>query len=140
MAYGYPSYTGQYGGFPSQYTNTPAQQVQSPQMAQAPQPALPTVRPVASIEEARAVPTDLMSGALTIMPDVLHGFIYTKQFNVQTGSADFYAYQRVQMQDTPKVPEVDLSGYVPRGEFDELKKRFNTLCDQLGGTQNDSHE
>lgn len=114
MAYGYPQ-------FPQQY---PQQNVQMPQYPQH------IVRPVASVEEARAVQTDF-SGALTIMPDTAHGYIYTKQLNLQTGCADFAAYSRVQMQDAPK-PD-----YVARGEFDELKARFNTLCDKLGGTKHD---
>ena len=33
--------------------------------------------------------------------------------------------------------ETDLAKYVPRAEFDELKQRFNTLCDQLGGAKHD---
>ena len=64
MAYGYPQY-------PQQY---PQQNVQMPQYPQH------IVRPVASVEEARAVQTDF-SGALTIMPDTAHGYIYTKQLN-----------------------------------------------------------
>lgn len=120
MGYGYPQY-------PQQY---PQQNVQMPQYPQH------IVRPVASVEEARAVQTDF-SGALTIMPDTAHGYIYTKQLNLQTGCADFAAYSRVQMQETNKPAETDLSKFVPRSEFDELKQRFNTLCDQLGGTKHD---
>ena len=103
--YGYTGYTPQYQQqYPQQPMQTPMQQqVQSPQHI---------VRPVASVEEARAVQTDF-SGALTIMPDTAHGYIYTKQLNLQTGCADFAAYSRVQMQ----------------------KARFNTLCDKLGGSE-----
>ena len=72
MAYGYPQY-------PQQYSQ---QNVQMPQYPQH------IVRPVASVEEARAVQTDF-SGALTSMPDTAHGYIYTKQLNLQTGCADF---------------------------------------------------
>ena len=87
--YGYTGYTPQYQQqYPQQPMQTPMQQqVQSPQHI---------VRPVASVEEARAVQTDF-SGALTIMPDI------------------------------------DLSDYVPRTEFNELIRRFNKLCEQLGG-------
>ena len=91
------------------------------------------VRPVASIEEARAMQTDF-SGATTIMPDFSHGFIYTKQMNFQTGNAEFVPYQRVQIQE-PK--RVDMSEYVKRSDFDELAKRFNALLDQLGGAANE---
>lgn len=124
--YGYGGYTPQYQ--PQQY---PQQQVQQP--AQSPQHL---VRPVASVEEARAVQTDF-TGALTIMPDTAHGAIYTKQLNLQTGCADFALYRRVQEPEINKPLETDLSKYVPRSEFDELKQRFNTLCDQLGGTKHD---
>lgn len=117
MAYGYPQY-------PQQYPQQNAQMPQYPQHI---------VRPVASVEEARAVQTDF-SGALTIMPDTAHGAIYTKQLNLQTGCADFALYRRVQ-DPVNKPLETDLSKYVPRSEFDELKQRFNTLCDKLGGNE-----
>lgn len=106
------------------------QQQYQQQGVQTPQYPQHIVRPVASIEEARAVQTDF-SGALTIMPDLSHGYIYTKQLNLQTGCADFAAYSRVQ--DAPKVQ----TDYVPRDEFDELTRRFNALCDQLGGAKNE---
>ena len=117
----FPTYLSQ--GQPYPYQQPVQQPVQQPGMI---------VRPVASIDEARAVQTDF-SGATTIMPDFSHGFIYTKQMNFQTGNAEFIPYQRVQMQET-KVP--DLSDYVKRSDFDELAKRFNALLDQLGGTAN----
>lgn len=57
---------------------------QSGGQAQAPaQPPAQQVQPgvifrqVASLDEAKAVPTDF-SGALTIMPDWAHGYIYAK--------------------------------------------------------------
>lgn len=108
--YGYGGYTPQYQ--PQQY---PQQQVQQP--VQSPQHL---VRPVASVEEARAVQTDF-TGALTIMPDTAHGAIYTKQLNLQTGCADFALYRRVQEPEINKPLETDLSKFVPRSEFDELK-------------------
>lgn len=123
MAYGTPY---GYGGYTPQYQQQPQMQqqvVQSPQHI---------VRPVASVEEARAVQTDF-SGALTIMPDTAHGAIYTKQLNLQTGCADFALYRRVQEPEINKPLEIDLSKYVPRTEFDELIRRFNKLCDHLGG-------
>lgn len=122
MAYGTPY---GYGGYAPQYQ-------QQPQMQQVVQSPQHIVRPVASVEEARAVQTDF-SGALTIMPDTAHGAIYTKQLNLQTGCADFALYRRVQEPEINKPLEIDLSKYVPRTEFDELIRRFNKLCDHLGG-------
>lgn len=132
MAYGQYGYP-QYPQAQSQYQQVQSQ-VPQQMMQQYPQNL---VRPVASIEEARAVQTDF-NGALTIMPDTAHGFIYTKQLNLQTGCADFNAYQRVQPQETAQPKEIDLSKYVPRAEFDELIRRFNKLCEQLGGASNDA--
>lgn len=132
MAYGQYGYP-QYPQVQPQYQQAQSQ-VPQQMMQQYPQNL---VRPVASIEEARAVQTDF-NGALTIMPDTAHGFIYTKQLNLQTGCADFNAYQRVQPQETAQPKEIDLSKYVPRAEFDELIRRFNKLCEQLGGASNDA--
>lgn len=132
MAYGQYGYP-QYPQVQPQYQQAQSQ-VPQQMMQQYPQNL---VRPVASIEEARAVQTDF-NGALTIMPDTAHGFIYTKQLNLQTGCADFNAYQRVPPQETAQPKEIDLSKYVPRAEFDELIRRFNKLCEQLGGASNDA--
>lgn len=123
--YGYTGYTPQYQ---QQY---PQQPMQTPM-----QPPQHIVRPVASEDEARAMPTDF-SGAPILMPDRAHGYIYTKQLNLQTGCADFARYRREQdqeqEQETNKPAEIDLSDYVPRTEFNELIRRFNKLCEQLGG-------
>lgn len=124
MAYPYQTY------LPNQGMQQMPYQQPMPQ-----QPPAPIVRPVASLDEARAVQTDF-GGALTIMPDISHGFVYTKQLNFQTGSADFAAYQRVQEQAAPQ-QDINLSEYVKRSDFDELARRFNALCDQLGGTTNE---
>ncbi len=86
------------------------------------------VRPVASVEEARAMQTDF-SGALTIMPDVVHGYIFTKQLDLSTGCAEFAAYQRVPME------RQTASQYVSREEFNALTQRLNALYSQLGGEQ-----
>ena len=132
MGYGAPNYA--YGGYTPQYqqqmTQYPQQQIQP--SAQALQHI---VRPVASVEEARAVQTDF-TGALTIMPDTAHGAIYTKQLNLQTGCADFISYKRMQPEDSV---QTDLSAYVARKEFDELKRRFNILCERLGEMSNNEH-
>lgn len=132
MAYPY-NYTGYTPQYPQQYPQQQPQMQQ--QVVQSPQHI---VRPVASVEEARAVQTDF-SGALTIMPDTAHGAIYTKQLNLQTGCADFALYRRVQEPEINKPLEIDLSKYVPRTEFDELIRRFNKLCDHLGGVAEDEH-
>lgn len=131
MAYPYPQYNA-YQQPMQQYQ--PAQQFQPQQNPQ----ANIIVRPVASIEEARAMQTDF-SGAMTLMPNIAHGQIYTKQLNFGTGSADWGIYQRVQEQPQDNLPQsVDLSGYVRREDFDLLCTQFKALVDQLGGNNNDT--
>lgn len=134
MAFGYP-----YG----QTYYTPQYQQPMPQMQPqmqpntAPQPQGNSIQnsiivhPVASIDEAKSVQTDF-NGQLTIMPDVSHGYIYTKQLNPRTFEADFVAYQRIQPQVQEAKP-LDMSEYVKRADFDALAERFNALLDQLGG-------
>lgn len=48
-------------------------------------------RAVTGKEEALGVPVDF-SGALMVFPDVAHGKVYTKAFNMSTGAADFKEY------------------------------------------------
>lgn len=126
MAYPYPQY------YP------PMQQPPYQQGAQAQQMQVNgmLVRPVASVEEARGMQTDF-NGQLTIMPDLSHGYIYTKRLNPQTFEADIVAYQRVEVPAAaPAQSTPDLSEYVKKTDFDSLVGRFNTLLDQLGGGGN----
>lgn len=130
MAYPYNSYQQPM----QQYQMQPAQQYQPQQKPQ----ANIIVRPVASIEEARAMQTDF-SGAMILMPDTAHGQIYTKQLNYNTGTADWGIYRRVQEQPQDSLPQsVDLSSYVRREDFDLLCSQFKALVDQLGGNNNDA--
>lgn len=70
-----------YGGY-----QRPMQQVQ-----QAPPGYV--CKPVTSREEAVATSTDYFSLGV-VMPDLGHGMIYLKRFNQQTGSSDFFEFQR----------------------------------------------
>ena len=111
MAYGYP-YAPQI--YPPQRQDFGSQM--QPQQAQ---PGF-MVRPVASPEEARAVPTDF-SGTVTVMPDLPHGVIYVKALNYNDGTSIFATYKL----DAPApqaVPE-----YVTRQEFDGLRAEIARL-------------
>ena len=97
--------------------------------------------PVASEQEAMAVPTDF-TGALQVMVDQAHGMIYTKQLSPQTGAAVFgrYALQP----ETPPAPErapATIQGESPvtREEFQRLRKDLDDLFEMItkpdkGGT------
>lgn len=130
MAYGYPTYmpqAGAYNGYAPQGQGM--QQAPMPiqggaaQSVPAMQPQQPNVlfRPVASEEEARAVPTDF-SGAVTIMADFAHGRIYTKALNQNDGSSIFqvYAFQ-------PPAPPAPPIEYAPIGTVQALAAEIEQL-------------
>ena len=65
---------------------------QMPQNGQFGQGGLsPMSRPVSSREEAQACAADF-SGALMVFPDVAHGRVYLKRWNLQSGAADFMEF------------------------------------------------
>ncbi len=134
MNYGYTPY-------PQPY-RTPYGQ---PQMAQtqpmAPQPVLPPTvqpqmvqsqqpgyicRPVASEEEARAVPTDF-SGATQILVDAAHGMIYAKGLNYNDGSAVFLSYKLVQPAAGAPHPTAQPVEYAPMSAVDRLREELDDL-------------
>ena len=96
----------------------------------------PTIqaRYVTGREEAVAaqIPQD---GNMCVFADTGHGMIYTKQLNLQDGSAVFRAYRRVdQTEETPQQAEE----YVKKSELDNVKNAlerlqadFNELVRQL---------
>ena len=86
----YPPYP--YGGYqPMQMPQMQIPQMapQVPQNGQSGQGGLsPMSRPVSNREEAQATAADF-SGSLMVFPDLAHGHVYLKRWNMQTGAADF---------------------------------------------------
>ena len=90
-------------------------------------------RQVASLDEAKAVPTDF-SGALTIMPDWAHGYIYAKALG-DDGSPIFRSYRYEPPQATTAAPVPIPEGtYAPletveclRCEVEKLRQELDTL-------------
>lgn len=109
-------------------------QVQAPAQppARQEQPSV-IFRPVASFDEAKAVPTDF-SGALTIMPDWSHGYIYAKALG-DDGSPIFRSYRYEPPQATTAAPVPIPEGtYAPletveclRCEVEKLRQELDTL-------------
>lgn len=95
------------------------------------------VRPVASYDEAKAVPTDFM-GNLLILTDLSHGMIYTKVLDTATGNSVFKAYQLVPEQITP--PPVQTPSYDAKSEIDKLRNELNVLKKELGLIEEVNHE
>lgn len=79
-------------------------------------------RPVASFDEARAMPIDF-DGSIFFFPDLANKRIYTKQINMD-GTMSLNMYE---MKEIPIVENNNV-GYVSREEFDniiqELKKEI----------------
>lgn len=120
-----PYYQGQPQPVQPPVQNAPVQQMQQPSMI---------CRPVASIEEAKAVPTDF-SGATLVLTDFSHGYIYTKSLNYQNGTAAFNCFR---LDNTPLQPvQAAINGdYVGRGEFEQIKAEIAEINERIGGMSN----
>lgn len=118
---------------------------------QAQAPAQPTARQdlpgvifrqVASLDEAKAVPTDF-SGALTIMPDWGHGYIYAKALG-DNGTPVFRAYRDVDSrpaQAAPPAAELTQSvEYAPLEELERLRQEVNSLREELTASKGPTKE
>ena len=143
MAYGQPNYG--YPPAPMGNTYLPQQRQQldlSFQMPSQPQQnaAQPgyIVRPVASLEEAKAVPTDF-SGAITVLTDFAHGMLYTKNLSYQAGTAIFNCYR---LDNTPlqPVPQViqPTGDYVTRQELDSFRNEINQMIGVMRHDESDA--
>lgn len=100
------------------------------------------VRPVASFDEAKAVPTDF-SGALTIMPDWGHGYIYAKALG-DNGTPVFRSYRAVDVAQNPDplpaaepAPAVE---YAPLEELERLRDEVKALREELAAAQTPTKE
>lgn len=85
-----------------------------------------TVRvvPVASIDEAKAIPTDFM-GTMLVMTDFSHGAIYTKVLDTNTGNPIFRVFKFM--------PEEALApAYDPRKDIEMLRAELNRIKTELG--------
>jgi hypothetical protein len=128
----YPPYP--YGGYQPMQMPQMTPQMSMPQMApQMPQNGQfgqgglsPMSRPVSSREEAQATAADF-SGAMMVFPDVAHGRVYLKRWNMQTGAADFMEFGPVEtVAENATVPEyVCLQTY--QEDMEKLRKELTGL-------------
>ena len=123
----YPPYP--YGGYQlMQMPQMPMPQM-APQMPQNGQMSggglSPMSRPVSSREEAQATAADF-SGAMMVFPDVAHGRVYLKRWNMQTGAADFLEFGPVvDAAEAPAVEYVCMQTY--RDDMERLQKELAEL-------------
>lgn len=111
-------------------------QFQQGQGGQPNQPGI-IVRPVASYDEAKAVPTDF-SGALTVMPDWGHGYIYVKALG-DNGIPVLGIFHDINAakNSTPLpaaefVPAVE---YAPLEELEQLREEVKALREELAAAK-----
>lgn len=107
----------------------PYQPQPTPPQAQPQQAGQPNMicRPVASEEEARAVPTDF-SGATLILTDFGHGKVYTKSLNYADGSAIFNTYSLNLPAPAASVQTVE---YAPLSDVQALQKEVSEIREYL---------
>lgn len=133
----YPPYP--YGG----YQPMQMPQMQMPQMApQMPQNGQfgqgglsPMSRPVSSREEAQATAADF-SGALMVFPDLSHGHVYLKRWNMQTGAADFVDFVPA---DDGKAVDPQPAEYVClqtyQADMENLRRELAELKEVMSGAE-----
>ena len=84
----------------------------------------PMSRPVSSREEAQATAADF-SGAPMVFLDRAHRRVYVKQWNMQTGMADFEDYGPV-IEQRPAAPEY-VNVHTFQSELDKLRAEINEM-------------
>lgn len=91
-------------------------------------------RMVTSREEALGVPVDF-TGTPMYFPDMSHGVIYCKKFNMNTGAADFAEFRLFNPQ--PQSQEVQQAlpapSFVPMEDFQNLQDVVNGLQKEIEG-------
>lgn len=121
-----------YGNYyPQNNMRSPLPQIQPPLAVQQPQQEPFKVIPVASIEEATAVPTDFM-GATMLLPDFAHKAIYTKTFNPNTGASVFLTFrleENLQANAQPVPAPYDAKAEIDKltAELEEIKAKLEAL-------------
>lgn len=102
--------------------------MQQPQTAQAQQQF--NMRAVTGYEEAMAsqIPLD---GSISIFTDFSHNRIYTKQLNMNDGTALMKTYQITENPQPNTMSADTAEQYVKKSDFDELKGRFDKIWEEL---------
>jgi hypothetical protein len=123
------------------YPQQPAQMVRMPYPANGLYQPTGRVRPVSSIEEARASVIDF-DGSVFYFPDTANKRIYTKQINLDgTALLNMYVIQEIPV--TPP-PEQLAAAYVSKDEFQQtitlLLEEMNKMKGESNGKQLQSND
>lgn len=126
-----------YGGYyPQNNMRSPMPQIQpvvAPPAYQQEQAAQFRVIPVANPEEAAAIPTDF-SGVPCIIPDFAHGAIYTKTFNLNTGSSVFLTF-RLEENLQANAQQPAPAPYDAKAEIDKLTAELEDIKKKLAAIE-----
>ena len=118
----YNPYQQQMMGMQQMMPQMPAQVPVAPQLQQG--GLSPMSRPVSGKEEAMAAAADL-SGAMMLFPDIAHGRVYLKRWNMQTGAADFLEFAPVTEQRPVQAEYVSLHTY--QADMESLRRELAEL-------------
>lgn len=124
----YNPYQQQMMGMQQMMSQMPAQMPVAPQMQQG--GLSPMSRPVSGKEEAMAAAADF-SGAMMLFPDIAHGRVYLKRWNMQTGAADFLEFAPVTEQRPVQTEYVSVQTFQT-----ELEKLRSEIATMKGGAVN----
>lgn len=118
----YNPYQQQMMGMQQMMPQMPAQMPVAPQMQQG--GLSPMSRPVSGKEEAMAAAADF-SGAMMLFPDIAHGRVYLKRWNMQTGAADFLEFAPVTEQRPVQTEYVSVQTF--QTELEKLRSEIATM-------------
>lgn len=130
-----PPYTNPYPAIPPiQQPMMPMQQTM-PAQQQPQQQGGFNIMPVANADEAKAVQTPF-DGSILILPNINNGKIYTKQLNINTGSAIFNEYSiNTPVQASASEPNVTQAKYVTEQDLEKLKKELTDKINTMKSEQ-----
>lgn len=145
-AYGVPGYNPAPNFMSQNYTPVPQQQPNymnapvQPQQGIQGQSMVLQGRMVTSREEALGVPVDF-SGNPMYFPDMGHGVIYSKKFNMNTGSSDFEVYIRVNPQNHGEptmlpAQEQPIPSFASIDDLKSLQDEINSLKQKIEELEN----
>ncbi len=118
--------------FPQNNMRSPVPQVQ-PSLGISQAQADPfKVIPVASPEEAAAVPTDFM-GATLLLPDFAHKAVYTKTFNPNTGLPIFLTFKLEE--SSQATAQTEPAPYDAKSEIEKLAAELEEINEKLSAIQ-----
>ena len=117
-----------YNPYQQMMPQMPQQMPIAPQMQQG--GLSPMSRPVSGKEEAMAAAADF-SGAMMLFPDIAHGRVYLKRWNMQTGAADFLEFAPVVEQRPVQTEYVGMQAFQT-----ELEKLRAEIASVKGGVVN----